>query len=478
MAAGRLVGPTGWIGTFWGLVLSCLAGMAAAQGSAPRPNVIYIVADDLGYADVGYRGSPIDTPALDELARTGAELTNFYVQPICTPTRAALMTGRYPQRYGLQTGVIPGAGGYGVPLDEYMLPQMLRDAGYRTAMVGKWHLGHADAAYWPAQRGFDRFYGATVGEIDHFTHESHGVPDWYRDNTPLKEEGYDNILFADEAVRVIEAHDPATPLFLYLAFTAPHTPYQAPQSYLDRFADIADPNARAYAAMVSVVDDGVARVVAALEAKGMRDDTLILFHSDNGGVVNSLFAGDTKVEGGLPASNAPLRDGKGTLYDGGTKDAALAHWPAGVTPGRHDGLIHVVDMVPTLADLAGASTAASKPLDGMDVWPVIAGGAASPRSEIVYNVDPLMGAVRQGDWKLVWKAALPPAVELFNLADDPAETRNLAAELPDRVAALQDRIVALATEMAPPLLLMEAVRLTFYAPPVSGDPSVLFNQGD
>ncbi len=193
---------------------------------------------------------------------------------------------------------------------------------------------------------------------------------------------------------------------------------------------------------------------------------------------NSLFAGDTKVEGGLPASNAPLRDDKGTLYDGGTKDAALAHWPAGVTPGRHDGLIHVVDMFPTLADLAGASTAASKPLDGMDVWPVIAGGAASPRSEIVYNVDPLMGAVRQGDWKLVWKAALPPAVELFNLADDPAETRNLAAELPDRVAALQDRIVALATEMAPPLLLMEAVRLTFCAPPVSGDPSVLFNQGD
>ena len=476
MAAGSGTGPAGWIGALLGLVLACLAGRAAAQDGAPRPNILYIVADDLGYADVGYRGSPIDTPALDALARTGAELTNFYVQPMCTPTRAALMTGRYPLRYGLQTGVIPGAGTYGVPLDEYMLPQMLRDAGCRTAMVGKWHLGHADAAYWPVQRGFDRFYGAAVGEIDHFTHTSHGVPDWYRDNAPLEEEGYDNILFADEAVRVIEAHDPAAPLFLYLAFTAPHTPYQAPQEYLDRFADIADPNARAYAAMV--VDEGVARVVAALDARGMRENTLILFHSDNGGVVNSLFAGDTKVEGGLPASNAPLRDGKGTLYDGGTKVAALANWPAGVTPGRHDGLIHVVDMFPTLADLAGGSTAASKPLDGMDVWPVIARGAASPRSEIVYNVDPLMGAVRQGDWKLVWKAALPPAIELFNLADDPTETRNLAAELPDRVAALQARIVALATEMAPPLLLMEAIRLTFYAPPISGDPSVLFNQGD
>jgi arylsulfatase A-like enzyme len=173
-------------------------------------------------------------------------------------------------------------------------------------MVGKWHLGHADAAFWPMQRGFDSFYGATVGEIDHFANESHGVPDWYRNNAPLEEEGYDNLLFADEAVRVIEGHDVAAPLFLYLAFTAPHTPYQAPQDYLDRFPDIADANARAYAAMVSVIDDGVARVVAALEAKWMRDDTLIVFHSDNGGVVNALFAGDTKVDGGLPASNAPL----------------------------------------------------------------------------------------------------------------------------------------------------------------------------
>ena len=187
---------------------------------------------------------------------------------------------------------------------------MLKDAGYQTAMVGKWHLGHADANFWPMQRGFDTFYGATVGEIDHFTHESHGVPDWYRGNEPIVEAGYDNILFADEAVRVIEADTGKKPLFLYLAFTAPHTPFQAPQEYLDRFPGISDPNAKAYAAMVSVIDDGVARVVKALDSKGMRDNTLIVFHSDNGGVTNSLFAGDTKVDGGLPASNAPLRDGK------------------------------------------------------------------------------------------------------------------------------------------------------------------------
>lgn len=477
MRAG-LRGVAGILGGLMAVLAAVLAGAAAAQDGAARPNIVYIVADDLGFADAGFQGSAIPTPALDALAATGAELTNFYVQPMCTPTRAALMTGRYPLRYGLQMGVIPGAGTYGVPLDEYMLPQMLRDAGYRTAMVGKWHLGHADAAFWPVQRGFDSFYGATVGEIDHFTHAAHGVPDWYRDNAPLEEEGYDNLLFADEAVRVIEGHDGAKPLFLYLAFTAPHTPYQAPQDYLDRFPDIADPNARAYAAMISVMDDGIARVVAALEAKGMREDTLIVFHSDNGGVTNALFSGDTKVEGGLPASNAPLRDGKGTLYEGGTKAAALANWPDRVQPGEHAGLIHVVDMFPTLAALAGGSTARSKPLDGMDVWGAIADGAPSPRTEIVYNVDPLMGAVRQGDWKLVWKAALPPAIELFDLAQDPGEASNLAGAHPETVAALQARIVEMATQMAPPQLIMEAIRLTFYAPPVSGDPSVLLGQGD
>lgn len=194
--------------------------------------------------------------------------------------------------------------------------------------------------------------------------------------------------------------------------------------------------------------------------------------------MNALFAGDTKMEGGLLASNAPLRDGKGTLYVGGIKVAAAANWPSHVKAGQHDGLIHVVDLFPTLAGLADGSTAPSQPLDGTDVWPAIADGASSPRTGIVYNVDPLMGAVREGDLKLVWKAALPPSVELFNLADDRAEAQNLAAAFPDRVAALQARIVDLATGMAQPKLLMEAIRLTFGTPPVSGDPSVLFGQGD
>lgn len=203
---------------------TAVTGPALAQ--AARPNIVYIVADDLGWADVGFRGSDIATPHLDKLVAEGARLDQYYAQPMCTPTRATLMTGRYPLRYGLQTGVIPGPGVYGLPTDEYLLPQLLKDAGYRTAMVGKWHLGHAKAEFWPRQRGFDSFYGALVGEIDHFKHSSHGVPDWYRDNTPLEEEGFDNTLFGNEAARVVMDHDPSTPLFLYLAFTAPHTPYR------------------------------------------------------------------------------------------------------------------------------------------------------------------------------------------------------------------------------------------------------------
>ena len=472
-AVARLGLPVGAAGLFGGV-----AGTRAVEAAAARPNILYIVADDLGWADVGFHGSDIPTPNLDKLARDGARLEQFYVQPMCTPTRAALMTGRYPMRYGLQTGVIPGAGSYGLPTDEYLMPQMLKDAGYRTALVGKWHLGHAKAEYWPRQRGFDHFYGALVGEIDHFKHASHGVPDWYRDNMPIEEEGFDNSLFGAEAARVIEGHDASAPLFLYLAFTAPHTPFQAPQDYLDRFKHIEDENRRAYAAMIAVLDDGIGKAVAALEQKGMRDNTLIVFHSDNGGVKSSMFAGDTKVAGGLPANNGPYRDGKGTLFEGGTRVAAFANWPGRIKAGDIDAMMHVVDMYPTIAGLAGATLGKNKPLDGMDIWASLAEGKPSPRSEIVYNVDPMAGAVRRGDWKVVWKAALPQAMFLFNIAEDKSETTDLAAKNPDKVKELQARIDELAREMTPPLLLMEAVRLTFYAPPTIADPSVLFSQGD
>ena len=220
-------------------VLPVLAFLATVQGAPPpvlaqasRPNIVYIITDDQGWKDVGFHGSYIKTPNIDALAGGGAKLEQYYAEPMCTPSRAALMTGRYPFRYGLQTLVIPSAGKYGLPTDEWLLPQALKEAGYATSIVGKWHLGHADRKYWPRNRGFDHQYGPLLGEIDYFTHSAHGTRDWFRDDRPLKEEGYVTRLLGDEAVRVIEHRDPQRPFFLYLAFTAPHTPYQVPKEAL------------------------------------------------------------------------------------------------------------------------------------------------------------------------------------------------------------------------------------------------------
>jgi arylsulfatase A-like enzyme len=271
---------------------AALAGAAGAQAqeAGKRPHVVFILADDLGWKDVGFHGSDILTPNLDALAQAGARLEQFYTQPMCTPTRAAFMTGRYPMRYGLQTAVIPSAGKYGLALDEWLLPQTLKEAGYATAIVGKWHLGHADETFWPHNRGFDYAYGPLIGEIDHFAHESHGVVDWFRNGEKVEEAGYDTTLFGADAVRLIGEHDPQTPLFLYLAFTAPHTPYQAPEDVLARYPGIEDPQRRAYAGMISAMDDEIGKVVAALEARGMREETLIFFMSDNGGTRSSAKA--------------------------------------------------------------------------------------------------------------------------------------------------------------------------------------------
>lgn len=467
-----LAGSAGFLAAISGL--SLLATGARAE-NAPRPHILYIIADDLGFADVGFQGSEIRTPNIDALAAGGAKLSRFYTQPLCTPTRAALMTGRYPMRYGLQVGAIPSGAGYGLATDEFLLPQALKEVGYRTALVGKWHLGHADQKYWPRQRGFDYFYGPLVGEIDHFKHEAHGVTDWYRGNALLKEDGYDTELFGADAVRLIGGHDPKTPLFLYLAFTAPHTPYQAPQQYLDQYAGIADPERRAYAAMITALDEQIGKVVAALEARGLRENTLIVFHSDNGGTRNKMFVGEGAVAGDLPPSNAPLREGKGSLYEGGTRVVALANWPGRIAPGTAEGVMHVVDMLPTLAKLAGAKLGKSKPLDGADVWPALAAGQPG-RGEVLYNVDPTQGAVREGDWKLVWHVVLPPKVELFDLAKDPSESTDLSAAHPDKVAQMQQRVVDFARTMAPPLFYSAALKTTLSAP-LSTPGAALYEMG-
>ncbi len=456
-----------------------LVGIAASAGAAvSKPNILHIVADDLGWKDVGFNGcTDIKTPNIDKLAAQGAKLTQFYVQPMCTPTRAALMTGRYPFRYGLQTAVIPSVSAYGLDTGEWLMPQCLKEAGYKTAIIGKWHLGHADKKWWPKQRGFDYQYGAMIGELDYFTHDEHGVLDWFRDNEPVKEEGYTTTLLGKDAARLIEAHDVSTPLYLYLAFNAPHTPYQAPKEYVDRYPNIADPTRRTYAAMVACLDDEIGRVVAALDNKKMRDNTLILFHSDNGGTRNAMFAGVmadmSKVT--IPCDNGPYREGKGTLFEGATRVCALANWPGRIKPGTVDGLIHAVDLYPTLATLAGASTAKCKPLDGLNVWDAMAEGKPSPRTEIVYNIEPFRGAVRQGDWKLIWRTLLPSSVDLYNLAQDPGEKHNLAANNPDKVAALQKRLDTLASQAAKPLFLVDQFKVVMKN--MQGEPVMPTDEG-
>jgi arylsulfatase A-like enzyme len=372
------------------------------------------------------------------------------------------MTGRYPFRYGLQTAVIPSVSTYGLATEEWLLPQALKEAGYKTAIIGKWHLGHADRKYWPRQRGFDYQYGPLIGELDYFTHEEHGVLDWYRDNKPLKEKGYTTALLGNDAVKYINEQNAATPFYLYLTFNAPHTPYQAPQEYMDRYKNIEDPTRRTYAGMVACLDDQIGRVVEALDKKKIRDNTLIIFQSDNGGTRSALFAGVmadmSKVK--IPCDNGPYREGKGTLYEGATRVCALANWPGHIKPDSTvDEIIHVVDMYPTLAKLANASTAKCKLLDGLDVWQTISEGKSSPRTEIVYNVEPFRGAVRQGDWKLIWRTPLPSSVELYNIAQDPSEKNNLAAANPDKVAELQKRIEALAAASAKSLFLVDQFKV-------------------
>jgi arylsulfatase B len=446
-------------------VIASLAWLAPewSMAATKQPNIVHIVADDLGWKDVGFNGATdIKTPNLERLAAEGAKLTQFYAQHICTPTRAALMTGRYPFRYGLQVVVIPSVATYGLDTTEYLLPQCLKEADYNTAIIGKWHLGHADKKYWPRQRGFDYQYGALIGELDYFTHEEHGVLDWYRDNEPVREKGYTTQLIGEDAVKYINAQDPNKPFYLYLTFNAPHTPYQVPKEYIDRYPNIADPTRRIYAGMVTCLDDEIGRVVAGLDKKGMRDNTLIIFQSDNGGTFDATFTGVmadmSKVK--IPCDNGRYRDGKGNLYEGGTRVCALANWPGHIKPGSTvDGIIHVVDLYPTFAKLAGASTAKCKPLDGMDVWQTISEGKPSPRTEVVYNIEPYRAAIRQGDWKLVWRTLLPSNAELFNLANDPYEKNNLASAEPDKVAALQQRVNDLSKSAAKPLFLVEQMKV-------------------
>ena len=441
-----------------GLAIALLLAVTpatAAPDVAPRPNVVLILADDLGWADVGWHGDEIKTPNLDKLAAAGARLEQFYVQPVCSPTRAALMTGRYPMRHGLQVGVVRPWAQYGLPLEERTLAQALKEAGYETAICGKWHLGHFQAAYLPTRRGFDHQYGHYNGAIDYFTHTRDGGFDWHRDDRASRDEGYSTNLLGREAARLVAGHDPSRPLFLYVPFNAVHSPHQVPDSYKVPYAKLAEPR-RTYAGMLSAMDEAVGQIVGAIDRKGMRPNTLFIFSSDNGG-----------PSPGKVTSNGPLRAQKATVYEGGVRVPACATWEGHIRPGTVvNAALHMVDWYPTLLGLAGASLAQTLPIDGRDAWPAITEGAASPHDAILLNAAPNSGAIRAGDWKLVINGSgerdddgelaakrevqKSNAVELFNLAADPYEKQNLAAANPAKVAELRARYDAFAREAVPP----------------------------
>lgn len=431
------------------LLLLALAASAVARAASPQPNIVFLLIDDLGFADVGFNGGrDIQTPYIDALARDGTILGAHYAQPVCSPTRAALLTGRYPTRTGVYSVVRPGAG-WGLPLAERTLAQALRDAGYQTALTGKWHLGESTPAYRPRARGFDHQYGHYFGMIDFFTHRRGPDRDWYRNEVPLQEEGYSTELIANEACRVIASRDPAKPLFLYVPFNGVHSPLQVPESYLAPYGHLSG-NRRIMAGMLAAVDHAVGRIVAALAAAGLRENTLIVFASDNGGPLR--YSND----------NGPLRDGKDTLYEGGVRVCAFAHWPGRIPAGaRVEEPTHMIDWYPTLVRLAGGSLAQPLPLDGQDIWPVLTAGAKSPHESLLLARSPDLVALRMGDWKLILPRTAdasgasrrpgrqPSAIELYNLATDLGETTNLASGEPARVALLRSRLETLMRDAAP-----------------------------
>lgn len=419
------------------LVLILLFG-GLPFGAAPRPHIVMLLADDLGWNDVGFHGSEIQTPNVDRLAAAGARLDQYYVQPVCTPTRAAFLTGRYPMRYGLQVGVILAWHDIGLPTKERTLAQTLQAAGYETAIVGKWHLGHHDADQLPTRRGFDHQYGHYLGMIDYFAHTGYHGLDWHRDDRPLREEGYSTTLIGDEAVRRIERHDAGKPLFLYVAFNAPHTPLQVPPEYLRPYEKISNSKRRSFAAMVTCMDEQIGQIRAALAAKGMTANTLLIFSSDNGG---AEYGG---------ADNGSLRAAKGDLYEGGVRVPSVAAWsnriPAGTIIREP---IHVCDWYPTLARLAGAKAPTDPPLDGCDIGAVLTEGASTSRREILHNVTQDTGSLRRGKWKLVVNGdhrrnseqiRAAPVVELFDIIADPGEQKDLSGRHPDLLADLQRRL--------------------------------------
>ena len=446
----------------WLLICTALVlahpAMLLAQAAIAHPNILLILIDDFGYGDLSIHGcKDIQTPNIDGLAAGGVRCTQGYISaPQCSPTRAGLMTGRYQQRFGHDfNSAIEGSN---LSLTEVTLAQRLKMAGYKTGLVGKWHLGDDDAHH-PLARGFDEFFGFLGGANPYLPAGPKAVvPRILRGQDPADEKGFLTEAFAREASAFIELHQ-KEPFFLYLAFNATHGPLQAPQKYLDKFASIADETRQTYAAMTSVLDDAVGVVLQKLKATGLEQNTLVFFVDDNGG--------PTDVNGSL---NTPFRGVKGETREGGIRTPFFVRWPAKLPVGKtYDQPVIQLDIHPTALAAAGVSLAAdSKPLDGVNLLPFLTGEKSGQPHDVLYwrfpfppgQPDRHKWAIRQGDWKLFTdfdanrknrnEATQMEGIKLVNLATDIREERDLTAQHPEKAKELKALWDKWNAEMASP----------------------------
>jgi arylsulfatase A-like enzyme len=418
------------------LLLALLAPVPAR--AADRPNILLIVADDLGWRDVGWHGSEIKTPTLDRLAKNGVRLERHYVYPTCSPTRAGLLTGRNPSRFGIH-GPIAGRSKQTLPADTPTLARSLATAGYDTALFGKWHLGLRPEVG-PRKFGFAHSYGYLHGQIDPITHlYKNGDRTWHRDDVLLDEKGHATDLLAAEAVRFVSKKRTA-PFFLWLAFSVPHHPLVEEERWLAPYRQtIKNPSRRLYAASVSHMDSAIGQVVAALEKAKQLDSTLIVFTSDNGG--QERYASKTEYGGkhgpnDVLGDNRPWRGWKGGLYEGGIRVPALAHWPGKLKPGEVKAAVSYLDWFPTLAEVGGGKVGAG--VEGRDMWAILGGKKRAAPLRLYWNTGAARGLL-DGDWKLIEPRR--GKAELYNLADDPGEKTDLALKEPDRAKAMARMIL-------------------------------------
>ncbi|MDI9583346.1 MAG: sulfatase-like hydrolase/transferase [Acidobacteriota bacterium] len=403
-----------------------LPGMGWSQAGR-KPNIIVILADDLGYGELSVQGcQDIPTPNIDSIAAAGVRFTDGYVScPVCAPTRAGLLTGRYQQRFGLELNPGPQQQAdpdYGLPTDQPTIAERLKGLGYATGMVGKWHLGYNPGGQ-PSQRGFDEFFGF-LGGANGYLADKRPADSILRGTEVVPEPEYLTDAFGREAVAFIEAH-PNDPFFLYLPFNAVHSPLQAPDKYLERFAHTEDEKRRTFAAMMAAMDDNVGRVLDTVRRLNLEEDTLIFFLGDNGGPTPQTTSG-----------NGRLRGTKGQTYEGGIRVPFLAQWKGHIPAGQvfsHPTI--ALDIHPTAVAAAGGTVAAHWNLDGVNLMPALTGASTAQPHESLFWRFSQQRAIRQGDWKLV-RGPQSQAWELYNLADDIGETTDLAAAQPDKAKKL------------------------------------------